>query len=171
MHALAKVTLVACVLGVSPDAGAQEMPVPPNLQAALFKKIFDYDRTLPAGGSVRVAVVHGGDGSVAGVVASAFSDGGIDAIVVFQSDLPGQIEEFSVVYVTPGTDATSIAALCAAHGVLSVSGLPELAVQGEVAVGIGIHEQKPEILVNLKRVKIEGHELAAELLNLARVIR
>jgi len=58
---------------------------------------------------------------------------------------------------------------CVREGVLSVSGLPELATTGKVAVGIGLKGQKPEILVYIRRVKAEGHELAAGRLNLATV--
>jgi len=171
MRQLVAIAAGTFVLGLAAFVHAGEMPVPPELQAALFKKIFDYDRSLSAGDSVVVLVVHGSDDSVAGSVASAFRGGGINAEVVPVAQLENRIATASVVYVTPGTDAEALESLCTEHGVLSVSGVPELAVRGHVAVGIGTHDQKPEILVHLKRVKAERHELAAELLNLARVIR
>lgn len=171
MRSLVNVALVVGVLCLCPIASAQEMPVPPQLQAALFKKIFDYDRTLSEQSSVRVAVVHGGDDAVAVMVANAFQNDGVDAVVVSRDDVTEEITEASVVYMTPGFDTGALAALCTQYGVLSVSGVPELAVSGQVAVGIGTRDQKPEILVHLKRVKAEGHEFSAELLSLARVIR
>lgn len=171
MRHVCTVAVTIGVLWLGAFVEAQEMPVPPDLQAALFKKIFDYDRTLASGDVVHVLVVHGGDDSVATPVASAFRGGGLDAEVVPVAELDTRIAPSSVVYVTPGTDTGLLEAFCTQNGVLSVSGVPELAVDGRVAVGIGTRDQKPEILVHLKRVKAEGHELAAELLNLARVIR
>ena len=76
-----------------------------------------------------------------------------------------------MVYVAAGVDAATVEALCAANGVLSVTGLPELVLTGKVAIAVGLRGKRPEILVHLKRLKDEKHDIAVSLLNLARVIR
>lgn len=166
--AIASVLVVAlCRLSI-----ADEMPLPPDLQAALFKKIFEYDRDLGQSESLVVLVVHDGARfDTAESVVEAFRKTGIASVSLPAGELAGRLEAGSVVYVTDGLDVAAIQELCASKSALSVSGFPELAESGKVAVGIGVHEQKPQILVHLERLKVEGHWLAAELLNLARVIR
>lgn len=170
MRHLAVVALFVGMLGHS-ELGVAQETVPETLQAALFKKIFTYDRTLQDSGALQVFVVHGDDRVVADAVTLAFKDGGIDAVALPMQELSARIAEASVVYVAPGVDTSALESLCTRNGVLTISGVAELAATGKVSVGIGTHDQKPEILIHLKRVKAEGHELAAELLSLARVIR
>lgn len=163
--------LAICV-GLGSLSTAEEMPLPPDLQAALFKKIFEYDRDLVAAENLVVLVTHNGDRfEMAEVIVEAFREADISAVSVAAADLSGELAESSVVYVTDGVDVGEVQSLCASRGILSVSGYPALAESGSVAVGIGVHEQKPQILVHLERLRIEGHQLAAELLSLARVIR
>ena len=70
---IATLAVGLCALALGTLAGAQEMPVPPDLQAAFFKKIFDYDRMLATDDVVRVFVVHDGDDSVASSVGERVS--------------------------------------------------------------------------------------------------
>jgi hypothetical protein len=148
------------------------MPVPTSLQVALFKKIFEYDRTLPTQRSVRVAVVHEGPESESTrQIVKEFRSGGVEAIALSVEVLETTLGSVDVLYVAPGVDPDRVQGFCARERVLSVSGLPELATTGKVSVGIGLKEQKPEILVHIRRVKSEGHELASGLLSLATVVR
>ena len=57
------------------------------------------------------------------------------------------------------------------QSILSISGVPELAEKGEVSVALGIENDKPKIIVNLERAKSEGHQLSADLLKLAKIIK
>ena len=137
---------------------AQDMAVPPNLQAALFKKIFAFNKTLTAKGNVEVAVIGAG----ADEVVSAFKEAGVNAKAV------SEIGSASVVYVMPG--AVSPKAQSASKGVLSISGVPSNAEEGKVAVGIGVEGGKPKIIINMAQLKAEGQELSADLLKIAKVI-
>lgn len=138
---------------------AQEMAVPVNLQAALFKKIFAFDKTLTAKGNIEIAVI--GDG--ADEVVSAFKNAGINAKAA------EQIGEASVAYVMPGT--ASIKSQSAAKGVLTISGVTSFVESGNVAVGIGVDGGKPKIVINMSQLKAESQELSADLLKIAKVIQ
>jgi hypothetical protein len=53
---------------------------------------------------------------------------------------------------------------------LSISGDPSLAASGDVSVSIGEVDARPQIIVNMSRLKAEGHELSAQLLKLAKIV-
>jgi hypothetical protein len=170
MRSLIAGALFGLALPVLP-AAAEDMPVPVDLQAALFKKIFEYDRTLQNRGVVLVAVVGPADSPVSDEVVAAFGAAGIRAERVDPSELEKRLPEVAVVYVTSGLDMKFMASLCERNGLLSISGVPDFVLRGDVAIGVGTKDQKPEILVHLRRVKTEGHDLSAGLLEVAKVIR
>jgi hypothetical protein len=152
--------------------GAAVMPVPAKMQMAIFKKVFLYDRTL-AGKPVQVLVVHNGmrPDELQELLAS-FRWAEISAVPVHAHDLPEKIGEGSVAYIAPGVVPAAFMGPCAAHEVLSISGLPALAQQGSVSIAIGAGgDGKPEILVHRGRLKAEKHDISAELLKLARILQ
>src|SRR4029079_18613309 len=59
----------------------------------------------------------------------------------------------------------------AAAKVLTIAGDAALAEQGKASVGLAMRGDKPEIVVNLDRVELEGHDFSARLLKFARVVR
>ena len=60
---------------------------------------------------------------------------------------------------------------CAEDRLLTISGDAELARAGEVAVALGrTPDGRPRIVVSLRRVHAESHELSAELLQLSQVV-
>ena len=151
---ITNIILLICLISMS--GFAQEMPVPANLQAALFKKIFSFNKTLQAKGNVEVAVLGGGSGEVV----SAFKEVGLNVKAVDQVP-PGA----SVVYVMPGATPPK------QKGVFSISGVPSYVESGKVSVGVGIDGGKPKIIVHLAQLKAEGQEMSADLLNIAKVIQ
>jgi hypothetical protein len=154
--------VVFCLEGViTPSGVAQDMAVPVSLQAALFKKIFSFDKTLASKG-IEVAVLGaGGDAMVA-----AFKDAGIEAKAVSGDQVPAGV---TVVYAMPGV--TSTKSQSAAKGVLSVSGVTAYVESGKVAIGLKIEGGKPKIIVHMAQLKAEGQELAADLLKIATIIQ
>jgi hypothetical protein len=152
-----RVALIYVVLGlVATNVFAQEVPA--NLQAALFKKIFSFNKTLSAK-TVEVAVIGAGGEAVV----SAFKDAGVNAKTA------DQIGNASVVYLMPG--APSQKALTASKGVLSISGTASFVEDGKVSIAIGVEGGKPKIIIHMGQVKAEGQELSAELMKIARVIQ
>lgn len=131
--------------------------VPTNLQAALFKKIFSFDKTLAGGAEVAV-IGPSSDGIV-----SAFKAAGINAKA--SDNLAGA----NVVYVMPG--APSPKDQTGAKSILSISGDASYAESGKVAIALGIEGGKPQIIIHMGQLKAEKHEFSPELLKIAKVIQ
>jgi hypothetical protein len=147
---------------------AQEMAVPTDMQAALFKKIFSFDKSLS--GTPKVLVLHTDASSgVKDQVIKSFGSVGITAEGIKSDQLAGSVGANTVVYVAPG--ASSPKALCSSKKALSISGVASLAESGQVSVAIGVEGGKPKIIVNMSQLKAEGHDLSADLLKLAKVIQ
>ena len=163
--------IVLLMVGIMLSAGtlaAQSMAVPANLQAAIFKKILGFDKTLQSKDRIEVAVVYG-DVAVKDAIIGAFNDLGI-ATVPLKSDQASQsLGNATVVYVAPG--ATAPKQLCAKNRVLSLSGVSSLVESGQVAIGIAVEGGKPKILIHRGQLKAEGQELADEVMSMARIIQ
>lgn len=158
-------------------AGASPVPVDAERQSSVFKRIFSYDKELRNTEKIIVLVVSATrDGAEAMQVASIFREKGLFPAILATSDLSDDPAAAltageAVVYVTAGADTGKAKTFAAGKGFLTISGDPTLAEEGHVSVSVDVAGERPEIVVNLARLQIEGHELSAELLNLARVIR
>jgi hypothetical protein len=157
-------TVVIFLIGLlTVNNSAQGMDVPVNLQAALFQKIFMFNKTLQAKG-IEVAVLSADDSG--NEVASAFNAAGINAKVVKGGSVPAGV---TVVYVMPGVSTPK--EHCAKNGIFSISGVGANAENGGVAIGIGVEGGKPKIIVNAAQLKAESQEVSADLLKIAKVIQ
>ena len=145
------------------------MPIPAELQVALFKKVFIYDKTIQGGEPKMLVAFTDASAGVKDQVIKAFKDSGVSVSAVKADQLPGAIGGINVVYVTPGV--SGVKQICQKNGILSITGVPSLVESGEVSVGISVQDNKPKIIVHLKQLKAEGHELSANLLQLAKVIQ
>lgn len=167
------------------------MPVPAALQVPLLLKILTYDRNLGAKGetSLHVAIV-----SAPGVPASARTSSEIAAVlksladktvrklqvryttVEYTSDqqmlsaLP--TDAVNMVYISPGNERNlpSLVNVSKTRQALTATGVPDY-VQKGVAIGIGVRQDKPEILINLAATKAAGSEFDAGLLRIVSVVR
>jgi hypothetical protein len=158
-------------------AAASELPVDAERQSAVFKRIFGYDKDLRDSDKIVVIVVsESRDGAEGQQVAGVFREKGMFPAVVTAADLTDDLTATlsptsTVVYVTTDADTAAAKAFAAAKRFLTISGHPNLAEAGHVSVSVDVTGERPEIVVNMPRLRTEGHELSAELLNLARVIR
>jgi len=169
---VSKAWWVVVALVVALPASAEEaMGVPAKMQAAIFKKIFAYDKALPPAGA-SVAVLHGKEFSAAAQeMVKAFQESGVGANAVPLEDAKSA-DSASVVYVLAHEVPQAVRAGCEKGKRLSLSGFPEPAESGAVSVGLRMRSDgRPEMIVNKKRLAVEGHELPAPLLALARVIQ
>jgi hypothetical protein len=149
---------------------AQDMPVPPELQAAIFKKIFTYDRTLQAKPRWAVLVVFNASSApLKAQIVKAFYEAGVQTSEARADQAESAISDAAVVYLAPGVD--QLKDLCRKHGVLSITGVPSIVERGGASVGLGLADGKPRIIVHLQQLKAEGHDLSANLLQLAKVIQ
>jgi hypothetical protein len=165
-----KLSRLALLLLASAAAAAQTMPVPLNRQTVMFKRVFEYDRTL-GGKSPRVLVVHDGGMEDLHDLLASFEFAKIEAVPVHYSQLGERINGATVAYILPGVPAATYLDRCAENAVLTISGLPSLVQKGHVSIAIGAGQGRAEILVHLGRLKAEKHDISAELLKLARVLQ
>ena len=162
---LNKILLVSVIFTfMTVNIKTQEMAVPANLQAALFKKIFMFDNTLSSKGNYEVAVLTGaGSGDE---IVTAFKAAGMNAKSYSGNQIP---DGAAVIYIMPGVTAPKQQS--ASKGVLSISGVTSNVESGNVAIGLGIEGSKPKIIVHMGQLKAENHEVSANLLKLAKVIQ
>jgi hypothetical protein len=105
-------------------------------------------------------------------LADAFRGAGLIPEIVTTGILEGSLAaSSSVVYMMPGADLEQVTQFCASTKLLTISGLPSFAEQGHVSVSIGKKDDRPQIIVNLSRLKTEEHDLSADVLKLAKIIR
>lgn len=162
--------MLLLMLGIAFFAGtltAQRMAVPANLQSAIFKKIFGFDKTLQEKGRIEVAVVYGDVASRDAIVA-AFNDLGIPAVPIRSDQASSGVGSATIVYVTPG--GVPPKQLCVSNQILSISGVASFVENGQVSIGLTVEGGKPKILIHKGQLKAEGHELAKEILSMAKVI-
>jgi len=149
---------------------AQDAPVPAEIQAVIFKKVFAYVRTLSTGTSPPVVILYD-EASTKSMneIRKAFEQVNIETIAVQEADLTNRIREGSVVYLA--TPRGSFRQVLQKNRTLSITGFPALVQRGEASIGLALQDSKPKIVVNLTALKAEGHEVASNLLQLAQVIQ
>jgi hypothetical protein len=79
--------------------------------------------------------------------------------------------EANVVYVAPlrAIDIAEVASLTRMRGIRSVTGIPEY-VDAGIAIGIGLRNKRPLIIINLEAARAEGAAFSSQLLSLARIV-
>jgi len=163
--------IILLIVGMMLSAGtlmAQRMAVPANLQAAIFKKILGFDKTLQAKGRIEVAVVYG-DVAAKDAIIEAFNDLEISAVPLKSDQALQSIGNATVVYIAPG--GVTPKQLCTKNRVLSISGVSSFVESGQVSIGLSIEGGKPKILIHRGQLKAEGQELAEEIMSMARIIQ
>jgi hypothetical protein len=190
---LQKGTQVSFALGfmtLSLFAAADEMAVPADLQVPLILKVLTYDRNFDerAQNELKIGIVYTGNAAslkakneVMGVL-EKFSGKTIRKLPIkyvlveftSQRDLENaaKTNRMNVFYIAPGNaqNLDALLKVSQANQIITTTGVPTYVDQG-VAVGIGIRQDKPQILINLGGSKREGSEFDASLLRIASVIR
>jgi len=148
---------------------SQEMPVPVDMQVSLFKKIFAYDKKLSAARDLKIIVAFADESAkTKDEVVKAFEGAGISAKALKADQMAGNIGDASVIYIAAG--AGPLKSVCQKNQILSITGIPSLVESGAAAIGLGVLDSKPKIIVHMGELKAEGHEVSAKLLQLAKVI-
>lgn len=161
-------------------AGQQRVLVPPEVQLALFRKIWTLDRNFPRQATTTVAILYQRLYRESYVAKEEILNAGRNVpglqFVTIDIDAAGpderQFDHVDVVYLAP-LRAVELAALLArtrARAIRSVTGVPEYVARG-VAVGITVERNRPVILINLEAARTEGADFSSQLLKLARVVR
>ncbi len=181
------------LLLVCPGAAmaAEPMPLRADLQVPLILKILTYDRHFEtkAGREVGIGVVYtpGDPDSLTSAnqifeTLFRFADKTVKRLPIrrylLEYSSPEKLERsinergISVLYVTPGNarNLESILKVSQAGQVTTTTGVPDYVRRG-VAVGIGLSDDRPQVLINLPSARAEGSEFDASLLRIATVVR
>ena len=174
---------------VRPSA-AQDMPVRADLQISLLAKVISYDRHLSRRASDDLVIGmlfqddFRGSRDARDAIIAAAEGSSIQSILGFpfrfvalgirsETDLERMLTESGVdiLYITPmrSIDISAIAAACARHGVLTVTGVSEYVSRG-VAAGIGEQGGRPVILINRDASAEQGASFSAQLLKVSRLV-
>lgn len=182
---------VFLALNAARAAAAEPMPLTPDLQVPLILKILTYDRHFEtkAGRDLAIGIVYA-PGDPASVKAAndiadtlyRFAGKTVKRLAIryFLIDfttsekLESSIAQkgISVLYVAPGNvkNLAGVMQVSQARGVTTATGVPDYVRRG-VAVGIGVADDRPQILINLSSTKSEGSEFDASLLRIATVLK
>jgi hypothetical protein len=166
---------LALLIGAAAARGGEM--VDPERQGAMFKRVFSYDKDLRGSEKIVVIVVaESKNGPGVDKVTAVFREKGMYPAAVTTADLTDDLTatlsaSSTVIYVMPGVAYATVKEFAQAKGFLSISGVRALAENGHVSVSVDVAGDRPEIVVNMAQLSSEKHELSAELLNLARVIR
>ncbi len=186
-------TLVIAIVVTSSSLRGAGASLSADGQGEVFKKVLAYDRTFQRGQKIHVFIVGAvkGDGEVE-ELAGGFRKAGIQATIVWEDESielrsgdqivvvsgGGGVHtdeswtlKSSVVYFLPGIEVAAIKQFCTDAGVLSISGTPSFAEAGDVSVSTDSKAGGSQIVVNISRMREEKHELSADLLRIARVVR
>jgi hypothetical protein len=142
-----------------------------GLRAAVIAKVLSYDRTV--GEKARRVVVAHGDSSghrIAVGVVAALQGQGVEAKAVPVAELQAEPPP-AAVYLASPQGVEKVQRYCVTMKVLSLAHDLELVKEGHLSIAlVQGSERSLEIWVNLSRAKAEWQDLAAELLQVARVV-
>lgn len=182
--------LLALLGLVAPKAAAEDMALAAELQVPLLLKILTYDRNFEAkaGKELAIGIVYDpADRSSAtatdqiGSTLFKFSGKTVKTLPLkyytIEYTSPADLERFvkqrgiSVLYVAPGNskNLASLLKLSQDLRLTSATGVPDYVRKG-VAVGIGVVQDRPQILINLASAKAEGSDFDASLLRIATIL-
>lgn len=172
------------------SAPGEEMALAAELQVPLLLKILTYDRNLEtkAGKELAIGIVYDPadrDSAAAtdqiGSTLFKFASKTVKALPIkyytIEYSTPADLERFvkerrvSVLYVAPGNSKNLASLLKIAQDLhlTSATGVPDYVRKG-VAVGIGVVQDRPQILINLASSKAEGSDFDASLLRIATIL-
>jgi hypothetical protein len=144
---------------------AQDMPIPVPVQVRFFKKVFVYNKSIPKDG-IKIVIVYGdASNDIKDDIVEAFETMGMKASAVKSPQLATAGIGAHVIYLAPGGDVRTVREFCKANGILSISGLPNHARNGDVSISLDAVNDSPKVIVNPDRLKIEKQD-AADLMRL-----
>jgi len=170
---------------------AQTVDVPVEVQLPLFSKILTYNRAMQsrAGDRIVLGILYQhtfkGSAAVKDEIVKVIAEtrdatlGGIP-VTVELIDLAGAAEvgsaldarKVTVAYIAPlrAYDLETLLDATRQRKILTLTGVSNYVERG-VSIGIGMRDQRPQILVNLPSAKAEGADFNSHFLKLVRVFQ
>jgi hypothetical protein len=161
--------LVCIILGCSFSSFSQNISVPENIQAALLTKVLKYNPQISKHNKIKILVVYNNnslldkDEFIKGLGSS------MDVKAILPTELNNNISNSHVVYFMSGIHGFS--KICGDNGVLSVTGTTKFVEQGEISLGFGVENNKPQILVNLTSLDMEGQSFSSDILRIGKIFK
>lgn len=181
---------VVVILGLATSARAESMAVPAQMQVPILMKVLAYDRQFDAktGSALTIGIIYTASDPSSSKATDQISDTlyGFAGKTVrkvpikyyqIEYTTPAELDAFvrakgvNVFYVAPGNDKAlpAILKLSQSRGITTLTGVPDYVKRG-VSVGVGLSQDKPQILINLTSARSEGSEFDANLLRIATVL-
>jgi hypothetical protein len=173
--------LVVAPAAISETAIGQSAAIPAGVQLRLFSKIWMFDRSIASKDRIVVAVLYqsfrASEEAKDQLVEAVRADGlNIQCIPVALDDV-GSVAKIlertkaDVFYVTEmrGINLLDVIRVSRARNVKTIT-VTAGYVEGGIAIGLRVRNDKPVIVVNLGAAKAEGSDLAAQLLKVSTII-
>jgi len=141
-------------------------PVPPKIQAVIFKKILSYSKSLK-NAELKIYVLVDNSAIEKDTLVKSFSQLGINVIEIKQEKL-SQVEKSGVLYVFSSNK--KVREYCSQNNILCLSGDPEDVMSSKAAISLFAENNKPKIIVNSTVLAEQEHEFSSDLLKLARIV-
>lgn len=175
--------------GSAPENRAAKMLVPVELQVNLFAKVLRFDRSLEEqqGDELVVGVLYQERVRDSDLAKDAFIEEVRKTSLTIQDrrvktvplaagtpeDLARSIEEhgLDLLYVGPvrALDIGKFSRVTRSLSVITLTGVPQFVEDG-LSIGIGLAQDRPEIIINVDAARLEGASFQARLLQLARIV-
>jgi len=160
-----------------------EMEVPVEQQVSLIVRVLAFDRSLAGDGPLVVAVVYQDRNrdsqrafraAHAGFAGQTVQGRAVRVVGVPMTTVPrvaAALRQADVAYLAPlrSVDVGALARAGSAAGVLTVTGVRRYVGAG-AAVGIGLRDGRPEILLHRRSAEASGADFSARLLQLATLV-
>jgi hypothetical protein len=184
-------SLLALSLAAAGPLWAEDMPLSARLQVTLILKILTYDRHFESrfGEELMLGILYAPADPQSVKAANDFSDilyeyrektvkrlpvGKVLVEFTTAEALERSIaaRNIDVLWVAPGNskNLAAIVKVSREHGVTTTTGVPEY-VRGGVSVGLGVSQDRPQILINQPASISEGSEFDASLLRIATLVK
>ncbi len=179
---------VICLLLCLSTTLQAKVEVPESSQVPIFLKLLTYDRSLATDDATPILICvlakSGSPASAASAKAILTALEGMRGKTIngrkfeVQSldgseGLSNHLDEkgIDILYVAEGNekDLERIKSATRHRNVLTLSGTGDIAKRG-LSIGLGLHEGRPRIMVNLEALQEEGHVLDARVLRLCEVV-
>lgn len=160
----------------------QTAPIPAGVQLLLFSKIWMFDRSIAENGQIVMAVLYQStfraseeakDQLIEAVRANGLKIKCVPVALDDAENVATALEHVKadVFYVTEmrGINIPQLVRVSRARHIKTIT-VTEGYVEGGVAIGLRVRNDKPVIVVNLSAAKAEGSDLTAQLLRFSTVI-
>jgi hypothetical protein len=178
---LAAVVVITLALTI-PSLRGDSFPIPASVQLLLFSKIWKFDRSLSDRDEIVLAILYQSSFRISAeskerLIEAVHTTGMKIRCIPVSLDNPDHVwaelqsSKADVFYITEmrGISISEVVRVSRAHHIKTIT-VVQGYVEGGVAIGLRVRNDKPDIVVNLSAAKAEGSDLTAQLLRFATIV-